>query len=285
MKPKIIFIHGMFLTPKSWDLWVNYFENRGYDCHAPAWPMHEEPPAYLRKNIPEELGGLGLSTLYRHHVELLQKEITPPIVIGHSMGGLLMQKLAAAGLIQAGVGICSVAPNRMLALDWGFLKNSASITNPFAGDQPYEMTPELFHQNFGNTMTKEDSNSAYQSFAVHESRQVLRNIMGEDGHIDMDQPHVPLLFVGAAEDQIIPSSLVERNALAYSDALSTSDFVEFPDRGHFICGQYGWEEVARHVADWIESPHPAVDELRAGQPVIDESAGLSSDGGMPPVLA
>jgi len=174
-------------------------------------------------------------------------------VIGLSMGGLVMQKLAAAGQIRAGVGICSVAPNRMLAADWGFLRNSAAITNPFAGDEPYEMTPELFHQNFGNTMTEDDSNAAYQQYAVAESRQVLRNVMSEDGVLAMDLPHVPLLFVGAAEDEIIPASLVKRNAHAYSDERSHAEYVEFSGRGHFICGQNGWEEVALRVTNWLES--------------------------------
>jgi len=284
MKPKIIFIHGMFLTAKSWDRWVDYFEDLGYECHAPSWPMHEEQPDFLRNNIPDHLGDLGLATLYRHHAELLEKQLTPPIVIGHSMGGLLMQKLAAAGLIRAGVGICSVAPNRMLALDWGFLKNSASIVNPFAGDQPYEMMPDVFHQNFGNPMTEEESYSAYLDFAVHESRQVLRNVMGEDGHIEMDKPHVPLLFIGASGDRIIPSSLVERNALAYTDAGSVCEFMEFAGKGHFICGQDGWEEVARHIARWIENPAATPDAFEEEQ-TTDEAAGLSRDGGMPAVLA
>ncbi|MES2657963.1 MAG: alpha/beta hydrolase [Verrucomicrobiota bacterium] len=253
MKPKIIFIHGMFLNPKSWDEWVGYFEKLGFLCEAPAWPQHEGEPASLRSNVPVELGSLGLGTLYRHYAVMLARELRPPIVIGHSMGGLVMQKLAAAGLIRAGVGICSAAPNRMLAANWGFLRNSAAITNPFAGDTPYEMTPALFHQNFGNTMTQEDSDLAYQNFAVHESRQVLRNVMGEDGELDLDHPHVPLLFIGASDDEIIPASLVMRNAQAYTDERSHSEYVEFSSRGHFICGQNGWEEVALRTANWLEA--------------------------------
>ncbi len=253
MNPKIIFIHGMFLNPRSWDQWIVYFEERGYECEAPAWPLHEGEPSFLRDHVPADLGSLGLATVYQHHAALVSREPVPPVVIGHSMGGLVMQKLAAAGLIRAGVGICSVAPNRMLAADWGFLRNSASITNPFAGDEPCEMTPELFHKNFGNTMTEAESNAAWQQFALHESRQVLRNIMGEDGELDTEQPHVPLLFIGASHDEIIPSNLVRRNALAYSDERSHSEFEEFSHRGHFICGQNGWEEVALRIANWLES--------------------------------
>lgn len=253
MKPHIIFIHGMFLNPKSWAQWIRYFKGIGYECEAPAWPMHDGEPSSLREKIPADLGTLGLPTIYRHYARHVAKQPTRPIVIGHSIGGLVMQKLAAAGLIRAGVGICSVAPNRMLAADWGFLCNSAAITNPFAGDKPYEMTPELFHENFGNTMTEAESNAAYEKYAVHESRQVLRDILGEGGQVDLERPHVPLLFIGAAEDEIIPASLVLRNAEAYNDERSHSEYVEFSHRGHFICGQNGWEEVALRTANWLEA--------------------------------
>ncbi|RYD37471.1 MAG: alpha/beta fold hydrolase [Verrucomicrobiaceae bacterium] len=253
MTPRIIFIHGMFLNPKSWVPWIEFFKSRGYQCEAPAWPMHDGDPAQLREMTPVSLGDLSLATLHRHYAAILEAESQPPVVVGHSMGGLLMQKLAADGLIRAGVGICPVAPNRMLSLDWGFLRNSASITNPFAGDEPYEMTPELFHQNFGNTMTEDESNAAWQALAVNESRQVLRNVMGEDGEIDTSLPHPPFLFVGAEKDEIIPSSLVQRNAHAYSDERSHSEYVEFSSRGHFICGQNGWEEVATQIANWLEA--------------------------------
>lgn len=251
MKPKILFIHGMFLNPKSWGAWVDYFGRRGYDCSAPAWPLHEGEPSVLRQHIPEGLGKLSLADLHAHYREILSQEIEPPIVIGHSLGGLLTQKLAADGLIRAGVPICSVAPNRMLALDWGFLRNSASITNPFAGDEPYEMTPEGFHQNFGNAMSEEDSNRAYEAYALHESRQVLRDIMGDEGEIDLEKPHVPLLFIGAELDEIIPASLVRRNAHAYEDKRSHHEYTEFSGRGHFICGEDKWEEVAERVDNWL----------------------------------
>lgn len=253
MRPKIIFIHGMFLNPRSWERWISHFESLGYTCEAPAWPFHDGEPCELREKIPAGLGGLSLREVYSHYQLHLQRETEPPIVIGHSMGGLIMQKLAAAGLIRAGVGICSVAPNRMLAVDWSFLKNTAAITNPFAGSEPYEMSEELFNKNFANTMTESQSRAAWQAYSVHESRQVLRDIMGTDGEIDISKPHVPFLFVGAANDEIIPTSLVSKNAHAYSDERSHSEFVEISGRGHFICGQDGWNEVALQIANWLES--------------------------------
>ncbi len=258
MKPKIIFIHGMFLTPKCWEQWIPYFEALGYECEAPAWPLHDGEPAVLRENIPAQLGTLGLANVYRHHAALLVNESEAPVVIGHSVGGLIMQKLAAAGLIRAGVGICPVAPNGKVAADWGFIRNSATIANPFAGDEPCELTPELFHKNFGNTMTEQESNLAYQRYAVPDSRRIFRDIMGERGEVDVERPHPPMLFIGAAEDEIIPNTMVARIAKGYCDERSHSEYVEFSGRGHFICGQDGWEEVALRIGNWLDAHLAAV---------------------------
>ncbi len=173
MKPRLIFIHGMFLNPKCWEAWVSRFEEQGYVCEAPAWPLHEGEPAELRARPPEGLGRLELRTVYTHYKNLLRAGNTGEgaIVIGHSLGGLIMQKLMADGLVRLGVGICSVAPNAMLSLDWGFLRNSASITNPFAGDEPYEMTEERFRENFGNQLSAAASRTAFETYALSESRQ------------------------------------------------------------------------------------------------------------------
>lgn len=251
MKSKIIFIHGMFLTAKTWEHWINYFTALGYECEAPPWPLHDHAPAELRRNVPEGLGKLSLADLHDQYRSITRREPEPPIVIGHSLGGLLVQKLIADKLVRAGVGICSVAPNRMLALDWGFLRNSASITNPLTGDDPYEMTPEGFHQNFTNTLGEHESNAFYEKYAVPESRQVLRDIMGDEGHIDLKAPHAPLLLIGAQEDVIIPFQLVRRNAHAYEDERSHHEYTDFSARDHFICGAPGWEEVAERVANWL----------------------------------
>lgn len=259
MKPRLMFVHGMFLNPKSWEAWISHFEALGYECEAPAWPLHEGAPADLRHQVPEGLGSLELKTVYTHCRNLLAGR-GDTIVIGHSLGGLIMQRLMADGLVRLGVGICPVAPNAMLSLDWGFLRNSASITNPFAGDTPYEMTEELFHKNFGNCMPAAASRAAFEEFAMAESRQVLRDILGEEGKVDVEKPHNPLLFIGAAEDKIIPSSLVARNAEAYTDQRSHSEYREFSGRGHFICGETNWEEVAALTASWL---HDHLNAVRA----------------------
>lgn len=256
MSNTIIFIHGMFQNPKSWEKWISYFEINGYTCKAPAWPYHEGEPSQLRENIPSELGNLRLQTVIDQLIKLIEGETEKPILIGHSVGGLIVQSLINKNLGKLGVCISSVAPNRMLAFDWGLFKNAVSITNPLKGNDPYLMDAEGFHANFANTLSEAASNKAYEQYATHDSRNMLRDCMLEAGEVDMDLPHVPLLFIGGEKDEIIPPELNEKNSKAYKDEESISDFKEFPNRSHYICGEPGWEEIANHVYEWIQRHKP-----------------------------
>jgi pimeloyl-ACP methyl ester carboxylesterase len=249
----IVFIHGMFQNPKSWDKWINYFSDKGYNCIAPAWPLHEGEPADLRTNPPKGLGDLSLQTIVDKMEDVVTALDEKPILIGHSVGGLIVQLLVEKGLAEMGVPIDSVAPNAMLSFDWGFIKNSALIANPFKGNEPFWMDLESFHGSFCNTMTIEETEQAFNAYATHDSRNVLRDCMGEDGQIDLDLGHAPLLFIGGSKDQIIPASLNQKNAEAYTDEVSITEFKEFPNRGHYICGQPGWEEVADYIANWLQN--------------------------------
>lgn len=253
MPTTILFIHGMFLNPRSWGPWMKFFGSRGFRCLAPAWPFHEGEPADLREHVPEGLGTLHLEAVIDHFSRIAGTEAEKPIVIGHSVGGLVAQHLVARGLATAAVCISSVAPNAMLSLDWGFFRNSVAIMNPLMGDKPFLMTAEAFHQNFCNTLAAEEAREAYDAYVVHESRNVLRDSMGRIGYLDVHQPHVPLLFIAGEEDNIIPDQLNRKNAEAYTDPGSISDFQDFASRDHFICNEAGWQAPASFIEGWIEA--------------------------------
>jgi pimeloyl-ACP methyl ester carboxylesterase len=248
----LLFVHGMFLNPKSWQPWQQFFSDRGFNCIAPAWPMHEGEPEQLRAAPPRGLGELQLDVVIDKIKEAAAPYEEDLVLIGHSVGGLIVQKLIAERIGQMGVAICSVAPNRMLSLDWGFFKNSAAITNPLKGDAPFTMDAAGFHQSFANTLTRPESDRAWQHYAVNDSRNVLRDCMGDTGKIDVEAPHAPLLFVSADQDQIIPAGLCEKNAKAYQDKTSQVAYREFKNRSHFICGEPRWEDVATHILEWIK---------------------------------
>jgi len=248
---QIIFVHGMFQNPKSWEKWTSFFGERGYACIAPAWPLHEGEPAALRANPPAGLGDLHLREILAS-IEHSLANLDAPIMIGHSVGGLITQIMLNRGLISAGVAISSVAPNDMIDFDWGFIKNSALITNPFKGNEPFYMDEKSFHRSFANTLSQPEAAQAYAEFATHDSRNVLRDCLGSDGRIDLSHAHGPLLMIGGEKDEIIPSDLVRKNAEAYDDRVGIIEHREFAGRSHYICGEPGWEEVALYVADWLE---------------------------------
>jgi pimeloyl-ACP methyl ester carboxylesterase len=253
---RIVFVHGMFQNPKSWSHWIRFFTDKGYDCTAPAWPLHEGEPAHLRQNPPGGLGELSFDEIYARIVGVVTR-LDRPIVVGHSVGGLVAQKLLAADLVSGAVALSPIAPNAMLDFDWGFIKNSAIIANPFRGDEPVFMDAETFHGSFANTLTEEQAAAAFVETATHDSRNVLRDCMGASGKIDLSRPHAPLLLVAAEKDEIIPADLCEKNFRAYEDDGSVTAFQEFPRRSHYICGEPGWEEVASFVANWQQHVFPA----------------------------
>ncbi|WDF67096.1 alpha/beta fold hydrolase [Sphingobacterium oryzagri] len=265
MNRKIIFIHGMFQNPMSWTPWINYFSSQGFDCHAPAWPDHEGEPQTLRTTPPANLGDLSLEEV----IDRLERTVLAaggnnpnvserPMIIGHSVGGLIAQIFVNRGLASLAVAICPVAPNKMMTIDWPFFKNVASIANPFKGDQPFAHTQESFHESFCNTLTKEDAAVAFELTATQDSRNVLRGCLGAAGEIDLSSAHVPILFISAKEDKIIPYELVEKNAKAYSDIASVVTYKEFPDKSHYICLEPGSQEVINYVHEWINEQSATV---------------------------
>lgn len=260
MKKTIVFIHGMFQNGKSWDKWVTYFEQLGYRCVVPSWPDHLGEPAALRANPPATLGDLMLEDVIGAMEEIVNQAggsnpdvNEKPIIIGHSVGGLLTQIFVNKNLASLGVPIASVAPNKMMTLDWPFFKNVAAITNPFKGDEPFTQTYGSFHQEFCNTLDEATARIAFEETATHDSRNVLRGCLGEYGAIDLDISHVPLLFITGKEDRIIPCELVAKTCKAYEDEESGDvTYMEFPGKSHFICGEPGWETVAERIHAWIQ---------------------------------
>jgi pimeloyl-ACP methyl ester carboxylesterase len=113
------------------------------------------------------------------------------------------------------------------------------------------MTKKRFHYTFANTMTRQASDEAFETYVVPESRNVPRSTLTKQGRVDFRRPHVPLLLIAAERDHLTPASLIRRNAKAYKASDGILDFRQFPGRSHFICNQSGWEEVADYTLAWL----------------------------------
>ncbi|HEX7435036.1 MAG TPA: alpha/beta hydrolase [Anaerolineaceae bacterium] len=252
-KKTVVFIHGMYMTPLCWEHWVDYFQSRGYTCLTPAWPGRDQPVETLRKNHPDpQLGQLTLSAVLQSMTQTIQALDEKPVLIGHSMGGLIVQLLLQRDLAAAGVVIDSAPPQGVFSISWSFLKSNFPHINPMAAqDQPIAMSFERFQYAFANTLSAKEQRAAYDTYVVPESRRVPAESLTSVAHVDFKRAHAPLLIIAGSADHIIPASLNRTNYARYRGTDSVTDFKEFPGRTHFIIGQGQWEEVASYIQSWI----------------------------------
>jgi pimeloyl-ACP methyl ester carboxylesterase len=250
----VVFVHGMFMTPRCWRGWAARFEAAGFRTRAPAWPHHEGEPAALRAKHPDPtLGKLELAEVVEHYATTIAALGDKPFLVGHSMGGLIVQLLLQRGVAAAGVAVDSAPPKGVLSLKWSFLKSNWPVISPFANkDQPYLLTLDDFRYAFAHTLSDAELRAAYDAEVVPESRRVGNGPTTSAARIDFAAPRPPLLFLAGGVDRIIPASLNRKNHAKYAPSAGVTDFHEFAGRTHYTLAQPGWEEVADHAIGWLQ---------------------------------
>lgn len=249
----IVFVHGMYVTNKSWSAWESYFKDKGYAVHAPAWPLHDLPIAEQKSLSHEsELVKLNLNAVLDHYRKFIDDLPEKPILIGHSMGGLITQILIAEGRGISGVAINSAPPKGLISLNWGFIKSNWPVISPFASeDEPINMTADQYHYAMTSCLSEDEAKKEFEAKGVPESRRVGKVAFDEVSEVDFDKKTKPLLLIGGSTDRIIPASLNYKNFQAYSDSKSLTEFKVFDGRCHWILEQDGWQEVAQFVDEWL----------------------------------
>lgn len=250
----VVFIHGMYLTPTIWDGWEERFQAAGYATHSPAWPVHElsvEEQNALHPNT--ELAALTLSAVLQHYREFIATLDEEPILIGHSMGGLVVQLLLAEGVGAGGIAIDSAPPFGVISVSPVFLKANFPHLNPLASaSRPVKLTFEQFQFGFANGMPEEQQLSLYQEHMVPESRRIGRSTLTLQAKVNTKTARVPLLLIAGGKDHTIPAGLSNLNFQIYGDTPAITDYKMFPDRNHLIIVQDAWEQVADYALTWIE---------------------------------
>lgn len=263
MSRTIVFLHGAWVTPECWGPFRGYFEEKGFQTLAPAWPGKDRPVAELRGD-PDALAGLGGGEIIEHYAEVVRGLTEPPILVGHSFGGLFVQVLLSRGLGAAGVAIDSAPPKGVLATQPTAARSLAGVLlNPANRRRVVHWTPKQFRYAFTNTMSESDSAAAYEEFVTPETGRIF--FQGALSMLDRNSPFVvdfakpdraPLLMVAGEKDHIVPASLNRANHRKYGKSPRPVDFHEFSGRTHWIIAQEGWEEVAGYVGEWIDANVP-----------------------------
>jgi len=249
----IVLIHGMFVNNTSWAEWKTYFEALGYTVHTPANPGHEGNPADLRKTVHPDLIKTGFEDVVMNVVKLIDTLPEKPIVIGHSMAGLVVQKLVEMDKAYAGISINGAPPKNVIP-PLSTVKIVWPALNLFKTDGAYLGSRAWYNKAFFNTLTPEEAEKSFDAIAVPESRRIGRDtVLKSFSNVNFRKPHAPLLFIGGEKDTIFSPGLTKRIAARYSDKGSRVDFKVFSGRSHFIAGEKGWQEVAAHVQGWITS--------------------------------
>ena len=253
----ILFITGCFVGNNCWDDWQGYFQSKGYRTSAPAWPNKNESPAALRGRHPD--GNLPLTKLTLPKLILYFENIArgfdeKPIVIGHSMGGLITQILVNRGVAACGIAIHSVQPAGIFPYEFPLFRLGWKFLGLFSSSKKtYLMTFKDWQYAFVNGMSLADQKAAYEQFVVPESKKVNLGGLGSAAKVDFKSMHVPLLFTAGTMDNIIPAHLNLRNSKKYKPrGNSIVDYHAFSGRNHFVLGQSTWKEDAAFILDWIE---------------------------------
>jgi pimeloyl-ACP methyl ester carboxylesterase len=253
----IVLIHGLWMTPRSWENFRKYYEVRGFRVIAPAWPGMKGEVEHLRQDATS-LQGLGVTEIADHYEKIVRKLSVPPILIGHSFGGLIVQILLDRGLGAAGVAIDSVAPQGVLALPLSALKSaSPALLSPanYWGTVPLSF--KEFQYAFANTMSEVDAIEAYERYAIpgpgrpiFQAASANLNPFAATRVNYNNGSRAPLLLIAGTEDHQIPPSLNRENFRKYSRSKAVTEFKEFAGRSHLIIAQEGWKEVAEYSLSW-----------------------------------
>jgi alpha-beta hydrolase superfamily lysophospholipase len=253
----VVLINGLWMTALCWEHWIPRYEQRGYRIIARSWPGMEGDIEEIRRD-PSSIAGLGLTEIVDHYDAIVRELDRPPIIMGHSFGGLITQILLDRGLGAAGVAIDPAPVKGILLLPFSSLKVAfTALRNPLNNHRATALTPEQFHYAFGNLLSEEESRAVYDRYAIPGPDHVLfqasfatfnpHAATAVDFHND---DRAPLLLIGGGEDHVVLASVTKANFNLYRKSNAVTDYKEFPERSHYTLGQAAWEEVADHALDW-----------------------------------
>jgi alpha-beta hydrolase superfamily lysophospholipase len=257
--PPIVLIHGLWLTPRSWEGWKERFEARGRQVLAPAWPRMQEDIEEVRRD-PSPMNGLGITEIVDHYDGIVRALDRPPVIMGHSFGGLIVELLLDRGLGAAGVALSPAPVKGVLRLPPAQLRAAFPVLgNPLNRKRTVELTPKQFHYAFTNTMDDDAANAVYERHQVPGPGRVLFQAAVANfnpsaaNKVDFHKDdRAPLLVVGNGKDHTVPASVSKEAATRLGKSEAVVDYKEYEDRPHFTAGAPGWEAVADDSLDWAD---------------------------------
>jgi alpha-beta hydrolase superfamily lysophospholipase len=248
----VLFVHGLWLHATSWDPWIDFFAEAGYTASAPGWPGDPETIAEARAN-PDSVAGHGIDDVLEHYAAIIAGMQSKPILIGHSFGGTIVEKLLGQNLGAAAVAIDAAPIKGVLPLPLSSLRTAFPVLrNPANANRAISLTEEQFRYGFGNAVSQEESAALYEKWTIPAPGKPLfqaatANLTPHsEAKVDTENSERgPLLLIMGGKDHTVPEAITKSTLKQYRHSTAVTELVEFADRGHSLVIDSGWPEVAQ----------------------------------------
>ena len=255
----VVFIHGLWLLPSSWDRWAEVFADAGYAPLTPGWPDDPETVEEAKAH-PEVFANKTVGQVAEHYAAVIGKLDKKPAVIGHSFGGLLAQMIAGEGLSAATVAIDAAPFRGVLPLPISALKSSRPVLgNPANRHRAIPLTYDQFRFAFANAVPEDEAQQLYDTYAVPAAGAPLFQAATAnlnpwtEAKVDSENPsRGPMLIVSGEKDHTVPRAIAEASFKKQSRNEGVTEFVEMPDRGHALTIDHGWRKVADTALTFVQ---------------------------------
>ena len=255
----VVFIHGLWLLPSSWDRWAGLFNEAGYAALTPGWPDDPETVEEAKAH-PEVFAHKTVGQVADHYAEIIGRLEKKPAVIGHSFGGLLTQMVAGRGLSAASVAIDPAPFRGVLPLPISALKSSAPVlSNPANWNRAVPLTYDQFRFAFANAVSENEAKELYETYAVPTSGAPLFQAATAnlnpwtEAKVDTKNPaRGPLLIISGEKDHTVPWSIANASFKKQQRNEGVTEITEIPNRGHALTIDSGWREVADKALAFVK---------------------------------
>jgi pimeloyl-ACP methyl ester carboxylesterase len=254
----VVFIHCLWLHATSWDPWVSRFREAGYAPVAPGWPNEPSTVEAAREN-PDAVANIGIDDATGHFASVIDGLDQPPVIVGHSFGGLIAEKLLGQGVAAAAVAIDPAQIKGVLPLPLAQLRAGfPALGNPANLHKAVSLTAKEFRFGFGNALTPEDSDALYERWTIPSPARPLFQAaaanfsMHSEAKVDTENStRGPLLLISGLEDHTVPDVVTRSTLKQYRSSTAVTELKQFEGRGHSLTIDNGWRDVADAVLAWL----------------------------------
>jgi pimeloyl-ACP methyl ester carboxylesterase len=255
----VLFIHGLWLHATSWDGWIERFASAGYDASAPGWPGDPASVPEARAH-PDELADHGIDDVVAHYARVIDGLPARPILVGHSFGGMIAQRLLGEDRAAAAIAIDAAQIKGVLPLPLSALRATLPVfKNPGNRHRAVSLTAEQFRFAFGNAVSHEESDELFERWAIPAPGKPLFEAAAANfnphspAKVDTrNAGRGPLLLITGGKDNTVPEAVTRATLKQYRHSEAVTELLELPDRGHSLVIDHGWREVADACLAWLK---------------------------------